>query len=354
MANVYKDIVMTLINRFPLIVILSVAGIFVAPQALAVPTGQCSSDTGIKDYPFNFNAVLTIPEQNVANKVIEDAAGNSWNSKTNYKATCGCTNMTAAYATAVSGLTDIDHTDGTITYYAISEYLAVGSLVWIGGSRQELVPTPFANESNRSTASGPCSSQPYTSGARGQINLYFRRTFVGQSIIPNTKLLDIYLSSTSGVTSSTPVSSVYMSGTVTVPQSCEINPQPVNVDFGDIIANNFKTKGVKPDGFTPINKQLTVACRNIAEGVVISLSFQATPDTNEPMAFKTSNDDIGVIIEDRDGKIIAPKSGKLPVTMDYVAQSGTTEMNVYPINTTGNALAVGEFNATATIRAEIH
>jgi type 1 fimbria pilin len=144
-----------------------------------------------------------------------------------------------------------------------------------------------------------------------------------------------------------------MSGTVTVPQSCEINPQPVNVDFGDILASKFKTKGAKPDNFTPINKQLTVACRNISQGVVIKLSFQATPDTNEPMALKTSNNDIGVIIEDRDGNKITPKSGTLPVTMDYAAQSGSTEMNVYPINTTGNTVAEGEFNATATIRAEI-
>ncbi len=354
MANVYKDIVMTLINRFPLIAMLSVAGMFVAPQALAVPAGQCSSDQGTMDYPFNFNAAITIPEQNIAGKVVENAAGDSWNSKTNYKATCGCTNMTAAYATAVSPLVEIDHTDGAITYYTLDEYLAVGSLVYIGGSRQQFVPAPFTNESNGSSASGPCTSQPYTSGAKGQVNLYFRRPFVGQTIIPNTKLLDIYLSSTSGVKSSTPVSSVYMSGTVTVPQNCEINPQPVNVDFGDILVNKFKTKGAKPDGFTPINKQLTVACRNISQGVVISLSFQATPDINEPMAFKTSNDDIGVIIEDQNGNKITPKSGKLPVTMDYDAQSGTTEMNVYPINTTGNTLAVGEFNATATIRAEIH
>lgn len=345
---------MTLINRFPLIAMLSFAGMFAASQALAVPAGQCSSDTGTKDYQFNFNAILTDPDQNIAQKVIVNAADNSWNSKVNYKATCGCTNMTAAYATAVSSLVEIDHTDGAITYYKLNEYLAVGSLVHIGGSRQQLVPVPFTNESNGSTASGPCTSQPYTTGAKGQINLYFIRPFVGQTIIPNTKLLDVYLSSTSGVTSSTPVSSVHMSGIVTVPQSCEINPQPVSVDFGDIIANNFKTKGVKPNGFTPINKQLTVACRNISQGVVISLSFQATPDINEPTAFKTSNDDIGVIIEDRDGKIITPKSGKLPVTMDYVAQSGTTEMNVYPINTTGNTLAVGGFNATATIRAEIH
>lgn len=342
---------MTLINRFLLIAIL---GTFVVPQALAVPAGQCSADAGTKDYTFNFNSAITVPEQNIAGKVVENAAGDSWNSKTTYKATCGCTTMTAAYVTAASRLTNIDHNDGAITYYELNEYLAVGSLVWIGGSRQAFVAAPFTNESNRSTDSGPCISQSYSSGAKGQINLYFRRPFVGQTIIPNTKLLDVYLSSTSGVMSPTPASSVYMSGTVTVPQSCEINPQPVTVDFGDILVNDFKTKGMMPNNFTPINKHLTVACRNISQGVIISLSFQATPDINEPTALKTNNNDIGVIIEDQDGNKIIPKSGKLPVTMDYAAQSGTTEMNVYPINTTGNTLSIGGFEATATIRAEIH
>lgn len=345
---------MTVINRFLFITILGIVGISVVPEAMAVPDGQCSSDSGTMAYPFTFNATLTNPDQNIAGKIIENAAGDSWNSKSTYKATCGCTSMTAAYISGVSGLTDIDHTDGSMTYYVLNEYLAAGSMVWIGGSRQALVSVPFTNVSNLQTASGPCKSQPYSSGAKGQVNLYFRRAFVGQVVIPSTKIVDVYLSSTSGVMSAIPASTVTMSGTVTVPQSCEINPQPVTVDFGDILVNSFKTKGMKPDNFTAINKQLTVACRNISQGVKISLSFQATADTNEPMAFKTSNEDIGVIIEDRDGNKIAPKSGKLPVTMDYTAQTGTTEMNVYPINTTGNTLDEGVFNATATIRAEIN
>jgi len=333
--------------------LLAVAGLVVAPQALAEAPGQCSSDAGTKDYSFNFSSTMTDPSQNIAGKIIPNAAGNAWNSSSTFRATCGCTTMTAAYATAVSELPTVDHTDGTDTYFVLNEYLAVSSQVWIAGSRQAYVPAPFNNVSNLATASGTCASQPYSSGSKGQVNLYFRRPFVGQNVIPATKLVSVYLASTSGVKSASPVSTVTMSGTVIVPQNCDINPQPVTVDFGDILAGSFKTKGAKPDNFTPVNKQLTLACRNISEGVKINLSFQGTADGNEPTALKSSNSDIAVKIEDRNGNVIAPQSGRLPVTMDYSAQSGATEINLYPVNTTGNNPAVGTFNATATIKAEI-
>jgi type 1 fimbria pilin len=334
-------------------VLLAVAGLAVAPEALAEAPGQCSSDTGPQDYPFNFSSIMTDPSQNIAGKIIPNAAGNAWNSSSTFHATCGCTNMTAAYATAVSELPVMDHSDGTDTYFVLNDYLAVGSQVWVAGSRKAYVPAPFDNVSNLATTSGSCTSQPYSSGAKGQVNLYFRRPFVGQSVIPPTKILSVYLASTSGVKSASPVSTVTMSGTVIVPQNCDINPQPVTVDFGDILSGSFKTKGAKPDNFTPVNKQLTLACRNISEGVKISLSFQGTPDVNEPTALKTNNSDIAVKIEDRNGNAITPQSGRLPVAMDYAAQTGSTEINLYPVNTTGNNPAVGTFNATATIKAEI-
>ena len=330
------------------------AGLTCSISDSAAPApGQCEAIGGPKGYSFTFSPTFTDPAQNVAGKVIENAAGSNWNSPSSYLASCGCTSMTAAYITATSALTTLNHTDGPLKYYVLNEYLAVSSQVYIGGEYKDYVPAPFNNQTNRATQSGGCFRQPYLSGSRGKINLYFRRPFVGQSIIPYTKLLDVYLSSTNGVTSPTPVSSVSMSGMVTVPQNCEINPQPVTVNFGDILSGSFSTKGAKPAGFTPIRRELTLACRNISDGVKISLSFQGTPDPNEPTALISSNTDIAVKIVDTQGTAITPQSGRLPVAMDYVNQSGRSEISLYPINTTGNSPEVGSFNATATIRAEI-
>lgn len=323
-------------------------------QAQAGPgAGQCTADAGTKPYTFSFISTMTDPSQNMTGKVIENAAGSSWYLSSSYNVTCGCSTMTAAYVTAISALSQLDHNDGTMNYYILNEYLAVGSMVWIHGGRQTYVAVPFSDVSNLNRGGSTCYSQPYLSGARGKINLYFRRPFVGRSVIPNTKLLDVYLSSTSGVASTTPVSTVSMNGTVIVPQNCDINPQPVTVEFGDILASNFTTRGAMPKNFTRVTKQLTLACTNISDGVRISLSFQGTPDNNDPTALKTNNDDIAVKIEDASGRGISPNSGRLPVDLNYDTQRGTTQIGLYPVNTTGRNPETGIFNAQATIRAEI-
>jgi type 1 fimbria pilin len=144
-----------------------------------------------------------------------------------------------------------------------------------------------------------------------------------------------------------------MSGTVTVPQSCEISPQTVVVDFNDIMKPDFQTKGAMPRGFTPRQKELILACRNISAGVKVSLSFRGEADANMPTALKTSNSSIGVMINDLSGNPIAPQSGRLPVDFQYPTQIGRTGISLYPVNTTGQAPTVGTFNATATIQAEI-
>jgi type 1 fimbria pilin len=87
--------------------------------------------------------------------------------------------------------------------------------------------------------------------------------------------------------------------------------------------------------------------------VKVSLSFQGTPDANDPTVLSTTNSDVGVKIQDTAGATVAPISGSLPLIMDYAAQIGTSAISLFPVNTTGNAPETGEFNATATIRAEI-
>ncbi|MEE4484852.1 fimbrial protein [Serratia ficaria] len=326
-----------------------------APQVQAAP-GQCWPTAGTHPFSFVFAPRLEDPAQNVTGIVIPDAAGNNWNMTENYDVQCECRSRTASYVSAKPSLGGGGLPIGPLTYYALNEYLAVASEVYVGGNLRQYIPTPFSNVSNRKTELQPgesCASAPYSSGARGRIHLYFRKPFVGQTIIPNTRLVESYVSVINGVSSTIPVSVVTMSGIVTVPQSCEISPQTVVVDFGDILATGFKTKGQMPPGFIPHQKELTLACRNISAGVRVSLSFRGEADANMPVALKTSNGSIGVMIEDRLGKAVSPQSGRLPVDFNYPGQTGSTRISLYPINTTGQAPAVGTFNATATIQAEI-
>ncbi|WP_233527802.1 fimbrial protein [Serratia sp. PAMC26656] len=325
-------------------------------QSAQAALGQCKPAGGTHPFSFTFTPTLTNPAQNVTGLVIENAAGNNWNLSGTYDVQCECKNRTASYITAKSSLPTQTHNDGRLSYYALNEYLAVASEVYVAGYRNEYIPTPFSNVSNLKNEMGQdesCASAHYSSGARGRIHLYFRRPFVGQTIIPSTQLVETYVSVSNGVSSVIPVSTVSMSGVVTVPQNCEISPQTVVVDFGDILSTSFRTKGAMPPGFTPHQKELTLACRNISSGVKVSLSFRGEVDSNIPAALRTSNSSIGVMIEDRFGGTISPQSGRLPVDFLYPSQSGSTRFSVYPINTTGQAPAAGVFTATATIQAEM-
>ncbi|VEI66151.1 fimbrial protein [Serratia rubidaea] len=349
-----------LFKRLPIISGLAILGIGAASQALAAPMpGTCVNTKGTKDFYFPFDAQYTDPENNRPGVIIHDASKGKWNLYEGYIAECGCDNMIEAYFTADSLLRAVDAEVDGWTYYVLNEYLSVASAVTIAGGHDPgtKFKVPFSNLSNIMPPQYkvPCNSvkNEYDSGATGTVNLMFRRPFVGVQVIPRTNLLEIYMSSTSGVRSPEPVARVSMSGTVTVPQNCEISPQPVVINFGEIMSARFKEKGKMPKDFTPYHQELTLACRNISDGVKVSLSFNGEADTTELDALKSDNKSIAVKIEDAERNVVAPNGGKLPVVMNYAEQTGKTEMTLYPVNTTNKPPEVGVFNSTATIRVEI-
>lgn len=317
-------------------------------------TGWCTTVTGTKIYNFPFVKQYDNPADNKAGMYFNRTY--QWNLAANYAANCDCTTPDITYYWAVvpGNLTATRDFDG-LHFYSLNQYLEVATELWIGGERREHVATPFKDEGNKfvSACSGVTN---WISGANGYVSLYFTRPFVGQVVIPSTKILDLYGSKVRGSYGGMPMSSVYMSGSVTVPQSCEINAgQVINVNFDNIMSNDIKTKGDIANGFTPKVVNMTLACNNISNGVVVSLSFSGEPASGDPTALKSyDNTDIGVRVRDANGNIVSPNNGNLPVTFDYSSQTGTSSMTLAPMNVTGNTPALGRFNAVATINAEIN
>ncbi|MHA7845542.1 fimbrial protein [Serratia sp. D1N4] len=348
--------------------------LFLAPQSQAA-MGECRPQSGAKAYSFTFNAKYDDPTQNVIGKTILNANLQStpavWaTSGDTYPMICECPLVTHIFESFISaelgsGLGQAVYSSTNaegkaMSYYKVDDYLAVAAEVRIAGKTPTYYPIPFTNQTNG--LSGPYDSQPsctqnYGSGAEGKIHLYFIRPFVGTHDIPTVPLTNIRIAAVSGVRSPQIAATVTMNGSVTVPQSCDINPSPITIDFGDIMSSQFQTAGAMPDGFTPVNKQLTLACRNISDGVKVNLSFTATPDPNMNNALKTDNSDIAIMIKDGSGNVISPNNGSLPVNMTGLGtlnSTGQAEINVYPVNTTGKLPAVGVFkNASGTVKVEI-
>lgn len=315
-------------------------------------TGWCTTVGGTKLYNFPFVKQYDNPADNKAGMYFNHTY--EWNLAANYAANCDCTTPANTFYKAVvpGNLTAMRDYDG-LHFYSINKYLEVATELYVGGYRKKWIPTPFNNEDNEfpSACSGVTN---WISGANGYVSLYFTRPFVGQVVIPSTKILDLYGTKVSGSYGGMPMSSVYMSGSVTVPQSCEINAgQVINVKFGDIMSNDIKTPGAIANGFTPKVVDMTLVCNNISNGVVVSLSFSGEPSA-DPTALKTDNNDIGVRVRDANNNIVPPVNGSLPVTFDYSSQTGTSSMSLAPMNVTGNPPAIGQFNAVATINAEIN
>ncbi|WP_142478657.1 fimbrial protein [Klebsiella oxytoca] len=345
-------------KRFSWGLLTGLAALAISPQIMA-ETGWCQN-TGNGGAPFqdsfSFIETFTNPSQNQAGMAFPRLY--HWTTGGTYQAKCDCgsdVTGTTYFRATVPGLVATQTRSG-LNYYQLNKYLEIASELFIAGGVNQYLPTPIQDKSNLNNQGYACNpgGTLFNTGSVGYISLYFTWPFVGQVTIPPTVILNVYGSRKTGSYSSIPLTQISMSGSVTVPQSCEINTgQPINIDFGDIAANNFKTSGQMPTGFTPHVVNMTVACTNISSGVKIALSFQGTADTNDSTALATTNSDIAVRIENITGVKIPVISGMLPVNLNYATQQGDTTMKIYPINTTGNVPDGGGFTATATIQAEI-
>lgn len=313
---------------------------------------KCSADKGAQIITFDFNKNITDPSQN--EQGTELLRTFQWNLPLSYQGTC----IDAGelyYKATVPGLSE-GIKIGNLNYYHFNQYLQVATEIWISGNRNAMVPTPFIDTSNyREYPRG--AGVAFGTGGRGTVSLYFTRAFVGEVSLPRTLVAELFATTAAaGATKQygPAIARVYMEGKVIVPQSCSINAgQVINVDFGRIAGRSFSQKGSSPTEYTPRNVNINLACKNISEGVQVSLSFSGQAAEGDATALASSNKDIGIRVLNASGQTVVPNQSELPVLMNYASQSGSTSMTVAPINLTGSVPDPGPFNAVATVNVEI-
>lgn len=328
---------------------------FIGFNSYAVGTGWCETKGGVKWFDFNMNYNLTDPSKNRPGLIIPNAY--SWGSAGTYNGTCDCTDGSVPevfYKLSVPPNLELVHSSGGLNYYAVNENLAAATEIFIfrDGMPNKYFSVPQEQVSNRQANGSLCSGKynVFTSGASGRVSLYFTKAFVGEVTIPSTRIASLYASVVSGSFGTVPMSTISIGGTVTVPQSCRINDGAViDVDFGNIISSSLATKGRGAAGYAKKVVEMAYICTNISEGVKLSFTFNGTPSPDDAESLATDNGDVGVRIEDMSGTAITPNSGKLSGSLDYDSQSGSTQFQAYPINTTGNQPSAGNFSSMATI-----
>ena len=315
-------------------------------------TGWCTPVNGTQFFSYIYNRNITNPEDNKAGVFIDDP--NGWNLGGNYPISCDCDSSTLntlrVFKAEVPSLPSYNQFNGK-SYFSIDSYLAVAIESYLGGNKQRYQDVPFNNIDTGVTQAGCNSVDPNAdTGSRGRISLYIKKPFVGQVIIPSTPILQVFASKLADNYPGIPISQVNISGVITVPQSCEINSgQVINIDYGPILNTAIKTKGAKPLGFTEHVTELSYICTNVSEGVKLSFTFNGIPSNDDSNSLATTNENIGVRVENSNGETITPNLGELSAQYDYAINRGSTSFKSYPVNTTGQVPETGSFSTQATI-----
>lgn len=321
-------------------------------------TYQCEppGGAGPKIFQPNFgNYMITDGSKNVAGQVFENAA--TWSTSDASSMVCDCREgeYYRRYYTAVTPLIQDAYT-GTLTYYKIDDYLDAAIYVWIAGNLNMYHELPLQYVDNQKPDAEGCStpSNDVDTGNKGKINLMIRKPFVGVAYFNNIKLFDLYVTRQLADIGPYPITSVYLSGSVNVPQSCIINAGDIiSIDFGQILSGDFKEKGQIPTGHTAVPVSVPIKCAGMNASANLSMRFQADVSTADSDAIASDNSDIGVKIQDDNGSVITPNTGLIPFSLDDNQQANVS-FHVYPVSTTGNAPKEGVFHAQAYLRVDFN
>lgn len=329
--------------------------------------GPCKTMSGS---PYQYTPVIdktiTSPQNNIKGAIFRDFY--TWDLGGSYKASCECPanaseegypEQRPVYYQATSAL-PVDHQEGGETYFAINDFLAFSAEVYVAGELEQFVKVPFIDLSNEFYENGSCNIDiNFSTGSRGKLNLYIRRPFVGESIIPATELLSLKGTKSAGLYSNNIFATISISGRVVVPQGCEIPAgYTTEIDFGDYNARDFKNRnGDMPANARVIEKKLDFKCSNISDGVHIYLKLEGNTNPNNTDAIDLGNPDIGAIVTRKTGTVLRPGTNdnvELDVgPLNGVDREASVTLKAYPISTTGKIPQSGEFDGIATLSLDV-
>ncbi len=325
--------------------------------------GPCSPVGAAHKYSAVIDKTVTDTSQNSTGREIPDFY--SWNLGTSYQALCECPDDNSSKPTWFKALSplDVGHQSNGEQFYKINSHLEAKIEVFISGNTYRYFTVPFTaanNVGNRAGCDVNPSSQIFYSGNQGKISLYIAHPFVGSMIIPEITITDIYATKKQGVFGASPIAHVTLSGKIDVPQGCDMPAgATLDIPFGEFQSHDFKGRaGQMPDGATKIRKTLTFECLNVSDGIKIYISLEGNANANNPNAVDLGNPDIGAVIEGANNNILIPNNNTSLEALNVGplmnnSRSATTTIYAYPISTTGQMPAAGDYSGIATMRIQV-
>lgn len=86
-------------------------------------------------------------------------------------------------------------------YVLVAGKLEIGTEAYVAGKLNENIPVPFSSISNEDSSAGGCGDaemKSMTAGNKGTVRIYITHPLVGEISIPQTTIMNLYLSKTPG------------------------------------------------------------------------------------------------------------------------------------------------------------
>ncbi|BEM36243.1 fimbrial adhesin FimH (plasmid) [Serratia marcescens] len=312
-------------------------------------TGACHSVGGTIAFTFKMEPYSeSIIENNRAEYVVVN--GKHFNISTKYLGKCDIPKdmETPIYFTGVSSLPFYKSSE-VGDWYKLNEYLAVSSKILV--KNNGMVQVPFSSISNKIMEENGGLTSWY-SGGQGELSIMIIRPFIGR-VNFNSEIVKVYGSAiNSKIQPKEPMTKLFVSGAIVVPQKCMLNAgEVINVSFGNISTGSFKSVGKKADGVRPQVREVNIKCNNIDAQTKLTLRLQA--DSASGNAIVSDNKDVGFVVADIGNKELTPNilSSFIPFALDDGARA-RVPFKVWPISVTGRRPAEGVVTAKAYLRVD--
>lgn len=180
------------------------------------------------------------------------------------------------------------------------------------------------------------------------------RPFIDMVQIPSKDLFWVYVNTQSGDPLGIPVYIIRFSGTINVPQTCELNVGDiVEFDFGSVGAWEFSKAGVgnKPASVNKQTQQVGIKCTNIDQQALLSMRLEAEESSDDMMV--SDNPDVGFKVTANGKDVFTPDN--INSVFDFTLDDNSSAIipiTAWPVSVTGQRPAEGTFSARGYLRVD--
>ncbi len=325
------------------------SGLFLSTLLMttAVRAGACKPDEGIVSGSLDITNYISNPKNNYAGYTKSLDVSTTVPIK---HVTCSCEGFNSSKTLWDWAQFNVPTTTvGDSVYGLITDYLGFAV------SPRKGFWAPYADQKSPTTEN-VCQASKWirTGGGANSLKILIRKRFVGMVNIPRTLLYTKGTNTAKGDVFREPEIQFYISGQVTVPQSCELNAnQVVTMNFGNIGASAFPQAGAgnRPAGVNPQTRSIAIKCNNIDAQAMLSLRVEANNVSGN--AIVSDNPDLGFVIADGKQKPLSPNTAdsKIPFKLDDAA-SAVVPISAWPVSVTGKKPKEGKFTSEGYLRVD--